>query len=279
MKSTDVYQLGSGIQLPPNATKILGDLGLAEALRAVATSPHEIDFRSYRDGDLLSKARLIPDMEVLYGAPHLVLHRGDLLALLVREAQLYGVNIVTDCMAARIDFSACTVCTVSGRVFTGDVLIGADGIKSAARDACLAKDTSPQPTGRLVYRLTIPTHKITANPNIRALVEPEKITCWMGPDAHVVCYNLTGKDICSVVLTRLDRNPAPPSTLNPQSAPMEELRAFFTGWDKQLRALLELATSALYWPLLGYQQNDSWTVSNRPFILIGDAAHNMEPHL
>jgi salicylate hydroxylase len=60
---------------------------------------------------------------------------------------------------------------------------------------------------------------------------------------------------------------------------MEELRAFFTSWDKQLRALLELATSALYWPLLVYQQNDSWTVPNRPFILIGDAAHNMEPHL
>jgi 2-polyprenyl-6-methoxyphenol hydroxylase-like FAD-dependent oxidoreductase len=112
--------------------------------------------------------------EPRYGAPHLVLHRGDLLALLVREARLHGVNIVTDCTAARIDFSACTVCTVSGRVFTGDVLIGADGIKSAARDACLGKDTSPQPTGRLVYRHSIPTHKITANPNIRALVEPEK---------------------------------------------------------------------------------------------------------
>lgn len=268
--------------MPPNSTKILGNWGLSDELFLHATSPHRIDFRSYRHGDLLSVASLVPDMQARHHAPHLVLHRGDLLALLLQEARRLDVQLETDCAAVDIDFATCTVSTANGKSFTGDVLIGADGDKSFVRDTLLGKDTSPQPTGKLVYRLTIPSDAIAANSMIRDLIQPPKITCWMGPDSHVVCYNLESKGICNLVLTRSDNDSS--STRHsdipgPRPASMDELRRFFSAWDEPLRHVLDLADSALYWPLLRGQDVDTWTHPCGSFILIGDAAHSMPPHL
>jgi salicylate hydroxylase len=218
-------------------------------------------------------------MHQRHGAPHLVLHRGDLLALLVQEARRLNVELVTDCAVASIDFAARTVRTVSGLVFTADVLVGADGDKSFVRDTLLGRNTSPEPTGTLVYRLTIPSDAIAANPSTRAFIDPPKITCWMGPDSHVVCYNLTNKGLCNVVLTKSDENPTLRRSPGPQPASLQELRSFFSAWDPSLRHLLDLAQSAMYWPLLRSRDIDTWTHPCGSFILIGDAAHSMSPHL
>ena len=147
------------------------DLGLTDGLLAAATSPLEINFLSYWNGDPLSVTRLVPDVEAQYHAPHLVLHRGDLLALLLKEARRLNIELWTDCAAAEIDFAACTVLTTSGKIFTSDGLIGADGIKSLVRDALVGEDTTPQPIGRLVYRFTVPTAAMLNQPRIRVLVE------------------------------------------------------------------------------------------------------------
>ncbi|KAF2676552.1 FAD/NAD(P)-binding domain-containing protein, partial [Lentithecium fluviatile CBS 122367] len=272
-------ELGSGIQMPPNSTKILKKWGLAAELLSHATSPHEINFRSYRDGDLLSATRLIPEMQAHYAAPHLVLHRGDLLALLLQEARRLNVGLAADCAVADIDFATCKVHTVSGEMFTGDVLIGADGVKSFSRDSLLGRDTSPQPSGKLVYRLTVRSDAIAANPSTRTLIETPKITCWMGPDSHVICYNLDSKGVCNVVLTKSDENPTFQHIAGPQPASIDELHCFFSAWDGTLRHVLDLAESAMYWPLLRSQDVDTWTHPCGAFILIGDAAHSMAPHL
>lgn len=218
-------------------------------------------------------------MQARHDAPHLVLHRGDLLALLLQEARRLKIELVTDCAVSNVNFAACTVRTDSGKVFTGDVLIGADGEKSFVRDTLFGRNTSPELTGKLVYRLTIPSDAIAANPNIRDLIEPAKITCWLGPNSHVVCYNLDSKGVCNVVLTKSDDNPSIHRAPSPQPAPMEELRRFFSAWDERLRGVLELAASALYWPLLRSRGIDTWTHPCGSFILIGDAAHSMPPHL
>jgi salicylate hydroxylase len=265
--------------MPPNSTRILKHWGLYEDLLAHATAPQDIQFRSYRNGELLSVTKLLPEMQALYDAPHLVLHRGDLLALLVREARRLNVDLNTDCAAADVDFAACTVRTVSGRIFTGDVLIGADGEKSIVRNTLLGRDTSPEPTGRLVYRLTVRSDAMVADPCTRQLIDPPRITCWMGPDTHILCYNLDSKGSCNVAFTTSDDNPTLQRPPGPQPAPIDELRRMFATWDEPLRRMLDLAESAVYWPHLRSRDNDIWTHPCGSFILVGDAAHAMLPHL
>lgn len=228
---------------------------------------------------MLSVTPLIPDVQTRYQSPHVVLHRADLLAVLVDEARRLNVELNTGCAAAEIDFSARTVRTVSGRVFTGDIIIGADGEKSSARNLALGQDTAPEATGRLVYRLTVKSAMMMTEQSTKGLVDPPRVTCWLGPDMHILCYNLESRDVCNVVFTRADDTPTQRRPPGPQPVPIDEMRRIFSDWDEPLRRMLDLAESAVYWPALKGRDINTWSHPSGSFILIGDAAHTMPPHL
>ncbi|KAH7414381.1 hypothetical protein DE146DRAFT_640153 [Phaeosphaeria sp. MPI-PUGE-AT-0046c] len=272
-------EVGAGIQVPPNATRILDQWGLLSRLLDYATSPLDIQFRSYGSGQILSVTPLIPDLQTRYHSPHLVLHRADLLSVLVDEARRLNVELRTGCAAAEIDFSARTVRTVSGHVFTGDIIVGADGEKSSTRNLAQGQDTAPETTGRLVYRLTVNSDLMMTEKSTRDLVHPPRITCWLGPDMHILCYNLESRDVCNVVFSRADDTPTQQRLPGPQLVAMEEMRRIFPHWDEPLRRMLDLAESAVYWPALKGRDIDTWSHRCGSFILIGDAAHTMPPHL
>ncbi|OCL05544.1 FAD/NAD(P)-binding domain-containing protein [Glonium stellatum] len=271
-------ELGAGIQVPPNCSYILKEWGLLDILSPLATAPQEINFRSYRSGDLLSQSVLVPDMEEQYGAPHMVIHRGDFLSMLLAEARGLGVGLLTGCNVTQIDFTTCSVWTANKQEFSADVIIGADGEESFCRASLLGKQDTPTCCGKLVYRFTVKSEVMRAHSDTMDLVDPPKVTCWMGPSSHVVCYDLPYRGVCNIVLTRPDERTDFAQT-GPLPADIEDVRYIFKDWDPVLKRVLDLADTIMFWPLLRAQETDIWTHDSGKFILIGDAAHHMTPHL
>jgi salicylate hydroxylase len=141
------------------------------------------------------------------------------------------------------------------------------------------KDAAPIPTGRLVYRLTIPSENLASDPATRGLVEPAKVTVWAGPGKHVLCYNLHTRGVCNVVLTTADDTPNVQRPPGPQNGSMEALRREFEGWDSVLTRVFEMAEHVVYWPFVRVREGDEWIASGGRGVLVGDAAHGMLPHM
>ncbi|KAF2279875.1 FAD/NAD(P)-binding domain-containing protein [Westerdykella ornata] len=271
-------QIGAGIQLPPNCCKILKHLGILESVRQLSTIPQEIDFLSYRNGELLCRTALAPDTETDYGAPHLVVHRGRLLGVLLQKAEELGVNLHTNCAVTRIDFDSPAVFTNDGRKFTADVVIGADGSRSSCLAALDGTSISQRRPRKMVYRLTLPSHVLKMHEDTVHLVSPAKITYWMGPAAHVVCYDLTHDGVCNMVLIK--NMPEPTSAQRgPGFDAITELEETFRDWDPVLSHVIKLADTVRFWPLQQARIAEKWTHEGGKFVLIGDASHTMATYL
>ncbi|KAI1140006.1 hypothetical protein F5Y05DRAFT_376846 [Hypoxylon sp. FL0543] len=273
-------ELGAGIQMPPNSTRIMREWGILENVLAKAAKPELMIFRSYHDGHALHVHRLWPDMEDKFGYPHLLIHRREILNILVNEARHLGVHMKLDCRVVETDLSARTVTTASGEVFAAKLLIAADGERSFCRSKILGRLDMPRPTGKLVYRLTLNTNAVRKDPEICHLVDSSPITCWLGPKSHVVAYEIPGDEIFNISLTCPD--PIEDRTqFGPRNADLMEMKSFFKDWNPMFLKLLDLATEARYWTLLQLpEENRVWVDDEaQSMILIGDAAHAMTPYL
>jgi salicylate hydroxylase len=257
------------------------DWGILDDLRNRGTTVHCIEFRSYKDGQILHSVQTWPDLEKRFGVPHLLVHRGDILEVLLHEARRSGVALHTNSEVVDMDLQAVSVTTANNDTLAADMIIGADGVHSVCRSKILGYDDPPQPTGRLVYRFSLDPKILHADPELRHLVNPPKCTCWMGPQAHMVVYEIQQRDFFNVVVICPDPVPGRVQ-LGPRSADVEELRRFFLTWDPICTKLLDLAQSPpQYWTLLQRPpKNRVWQDDQaKRMVLMGDAAHAMTPHL
>ncbi|KAL8883887.1 MAG: hypothetical protein Q9215_007942 [Flavoplaca cf. flavocitrina] len=233
-------EVGAGIQIPPNASRILKKWGLLDSIRAVSVQPSDFILRSYHDGTVLSKQNLVPYAEERYGAPYLHIHRADYHRILVAEAECLGVKIWLHSKISHIDFDEPSVQVVGqpGK-FHADIIIGADGLKSTCREAM--QGPPPHLTGDLAYRIVVKASDMKAHPGLRDLAEKPAINYWLGPSAHV------------------------------------EMRAIFKEWDPKLRILLGLVQESSRWRLQDSEEMGTWVRGK--FALLGDACHASLPYL
>lgn len=278
-----MLQVGAGIQIPPNSTRILARWGLLPAIEKVSVRPNSFILRSYKDGKVLSTQPLIPYCEQRYSHPYLHIHRADYHAVLVEEAKRLGVAIQLDSCVTSIDFDRPAV-YIKNRgdgdddndPFLADLIIGADGLKSICREALLGRPDPPHLTGDLAYRITVSADKMKAHPLLADLVAVPNINYWMGPDAHVVCYLLKGGNLYNIVVACPDNLP---ELVNQQKADLKEMNDLFATWDPQLRALLALTTDTSKWRLQNSREMASWSHPSGRFTLLGDACHATLPYL
>jgi len=271
-------EFGAGLQLTPNATRVLERLGVLEAVRARAMAPKAI--RILRGDDSAELARLpIEDAERRWGAPYLVIHRADLQRTLA-EAATRLPNV-----ALRLGAEVADIAVDERRVSiglnpspapareSGDVLIGADGLRSLARQRFGAGDADALVfSGRVAFRATVEAHKVAARWSAR------EVTLRLGARAHLVHYPLRGESVVNLVAA-IDSTWRGERADHPWdgAADRPTLNRAFHDWSREARALIGAASDWRAWPLFVREPIERFALG--PIALLGDAAHPMTPFL
>ncbi|KAF8490551.1 FAD/NAD-P-binding domain-containing protein [Russula emetica] len=273
--------VGAGIQVSPNATRLLHRWGLGEALAAVAVEPTAIVFRRYDTGSRVgykrSGARMVED----HGSPYYQIHRGDYQAMLLRLARAAtGVQIrlnstVRDVQPDPTLQGGPSVTLASGEVLYADVIIGADGVKSTLQKAVTGLDDAPTPTGDAAYRATISTDSMLQDPELRQFVETPEATVWMGPWRHLVAYNIRAKKEFNMVLLHPDDGSVESWT---EEGSGDKMRADFADFEPSVQKLLAFVKSTLKWRLMDRKPLNTWVHPQGRLALLGDACHPMLPY-
>ena len=279
--STDFFaanQLGAGINISPNATRLFREWGILHAVEEKSTAPYAAFMRSYRDHAELSKQQLGNLMEEMYSTPYLIIHRADLHSILLQEAKRIGVIVKLDIQFTCIDFVGPSVETSDGNKYVADVVIGADGEKSACRDALYGHSLSPRDSGDHVLRITVKICDLIQHDDLVDLVQPPCINFWVGPDSFGMAYPLKKDDVLSVTLTHA-HDPSTTVEQAPEIVAIADARDEFSQWNKKFQRVLDLAQGCIKWTLCDTPEVVRWTHSDGKFALLGDSAHVMPPFL
>lgn len=260
-------EVGAGIQLSPNATRLLWRLDLRAALEAVAVRPSALVQRRWQDGAELSRLDLA-DVEEMFGAPYLHVHRADLIDVLRSAVPRSAVRIGERVVGVSPAPDAAEITTADGAQHTYDVVIGADGIHSMVRRAVVEHPTPPRFSGHVAYRALIPG---VVAAELGAAVDA---TNWMGPGGHLVHYFVRARTMFNIVaVTTSDWEVE--SWNEPGDA--DELRRAFADWAPVLCRLLDRVTHTHRWALFDRDPLPAWTRGR--LVLLGDACHPMLPYV
>jgi salicylate hydroxylase len=268
-------ETGAGIQLSPNATRILSDLGLAERLAARVVVPEALRVLKGRNGREILRMPLGTFASARYGAPYWSIHRGDLQGVLAAAVN-ESLDITLKLGVRMEDFAAHdNGISVSARGRNGiwheqgDALIAADGLWSVAR-AHIGSADRPRFARRVAWRALVPASLVAAE-----FREP-LIHLWLGRDAHVVHYPVKAGAMINIVVIIEDTWNAPgwsaPANSNDLLSRLSPQR-----WAEPLLGLLNIPENWLRWALFDRRPLRKW--SRGPAALLGDAAHPMLPYL
>ncbi|EGW31388.1 salicylate hydroxylase [Spathaspora passalidarum NRRL Y-27907] len=269
-------EVGAGIQIPPPSIKVLNAMGVLKEVEDNAIFPHDLNIRRWETGDVLSQQNLIPYTLDQYQGHYLHVHRADYHKALVNRAQEVGVEIYLGARVEEVDFDSSTVTTSDGRLFSGDIIVGYDGVKSRLRSLILGREDLAYDTGDLAYRALIHVEEMKKYPELSKLWSRPDINFWWGPRMHVVVYFLQGGKTCNIVVLCPDTLPR---DVLVQEATKEELLDLFAGWDPTLITMFNLIHSIGKWRLQNSRELKSWTHETGNCIILGDASHATLPYL
>jgi 6-hydroxynicotinate 3-monooxygenase len=261
-------RLGAGIQQSPNSIRVLQELGLDKRLRELAFQPPSMRYRDSVTGELLWERFLGEEFEQRYGAPHLLLHRGDLhmaLATLVPDDVIHLGKKLVDFESGS---AGVTLRFADGTSAQADAMVAADGVHSLVRDRMLGPE-KPHFTGRVAYRTTFPARLLNG-------LEIDDATKWIAPDRHIVIYYINPRrdEVYFVTST-----PEPDYDLESWSTKgdMAALRDLYRDFHPQVRGVLEACPEAHKWALVERDPLPRWTEGR--VVLLGDACHPMTPYM
>jgi salicylate hydroxylase len=266
-------EIGAGVQVSANAVKVLYDLGLREALEAVAVRPRAFHFRRFDSGEVLHQIPLAEAHEQANGAPYYHIHRADLHTLLARkvfELDPYCIRLGTRAEGYAEDVQGVTLMLGGGQSASGDVLVGADGIKSRVRRQIIG-DTAASYTGDVAWRAVIPAERLPDG------FMEKVVTIWCGPKRHAVAYFLRrGAALNFGGCVERAQAEGESWTLK---RPWEELKADFAGWHDDIQTAIDAIDrdSCYQWSLFNREPASNWSTARAT--LLGDAAHPTLPYM
>lgn len=273
-RATQLSEVGAGIQIGPNVTRILQAWGLGAALAEVAAFPKQLQARDAQTGQVLGTLRLGERAQALYGAPYATIHRADLQGLLQRAVQDAGValHLGQTVHGWYETEEALQVNTAEGLSLQVSSLIGADGIWSAVRQQLLG-DASARFTGHLAYRALV------AQVDLPAHLRSDQITVWMGPRLHVVHYPVRSGQWLNLVAIVHGAKPDQAQDWD-QAGHTQALMQAMGAVGRDLHERLASVPAWRQWALHDRSPvSGSNDMAQGRVALLGDAAHPMRPYL
>ena len=270
-------EVGAGLQLGANATRVLARLGVLEALLALGVRPREVRLRAAVSGRRVAVRPLGAVNDARYGAPYLHLHRADLQRVLLEAVRARGISLQLDrrLQALQQDDAGVHLELMDGagnrHAATADACIGADGLHSRLREVLFGA-AAPHFTGNVAWRATLPVAAIAALP---AAAREPVVTVWMGDGGHLVQYLVRGGALANIVAVFEDTRWSREGWHEPGDA--DALRARFAGWHPEVRELLAQVTDCHLWALCDRTPMPTWRGGR--CTLLGDACHPMLPFL
>lgn len=268
-RSPVLTEVGAGIQLSPNAMHVLTALGLDAGLRQTGVEPEALEMRLGDSGRLVVSIPAGPAMQQRHGAPYLHVHRQDLVAALSRLLEMRAPGALQTggtVTGIRADPAGVEVTLDTGLQIPGDVLVGADGIRSTVR-AHLLPQARARFTGQVAWRAVLP---LTGLPE--ALTRP-RATVWVGPGRHLVTYLVRSGTALNVVA--VEEQPGWEIESWTEPGDPAQLQAAFAGFCAPVRQALARVGPCHRWALHDRAPLERW-VRGR-IGLLGDACHPMLP--
>ena len=266
-------EVGAGITLSPNASRVMIHLGLGEGMRRLGVVPPRQITQNLSTGEVLIERERGEAVEAQYGAPYIHLHRADLHSLLaetLESLQPGAIRVGHKLAGITSDDAGASLSFEHGAPIEAGVAIGADGVKSVTRDALFRTDP-PRFTGQVAWRGVVATDSVEAE--ARAL--PPGI--WIGERRLFMRYPMRGWSLLNYVAFVEMEGWEEEGWAIPSSN--EELLGHYAHAEPHLRAVIAATPPGqlFKWALHAREPLDSWIAGS--VTLLGDAAHGMLPFM
>lgn len=246
------------------ATRELRRLDLLDAVAAQSTRPSHLTFRTWSDGSEICRYALGREAEDEFGAPYLLVHRADLHHALTAAVPHRSIRLNTEVVGIDQDGDRAHVTTANGERLDADLVVAADGIRSAARQWLFGPDEAVF-SRTAAYRALLPAGEV-------ADLDLPELALWLGPGRHFVHYWVRGGELLNVVA--VVRAEAARESWTARAEPGEQRREF-DGWDSRVVSVLERAGRVSRYGLHTRVPLARWNIGR--VTLLGDSAHAMVP--
>jgi salicylate hydroxylase len=264
-------EVGAGVQVAANASRVLTALGLGDALERIGYQPTERETRLWNTGKTWTQIALGATAIERYGFPHYTVHRADLQAILidaVTREKPAAIRLGARCVDFSQSDDGVTLRLDSGEAIAGDALIGADGIHSSVRRILFGAD-KPTFTGFVAWRGLAPAHKLPER------LKRQVSTNWISENAHAVHY-LVRKGALMNIIAVVERDDWQVESWTAQGT-IAEWAADYAGWHDDIHAVIRNIEVPFKWALMVHEPLPRWSVAR--VTLLGDACHSALPFL
>lgn len=270
-RSAGIREIGAGVQISPNAGRLLHSLGLGAAYSEISVNPHRVVLRRWEDDSIIRATDLDESFLSQHQVPLANVARNELVEILgnaVAAATNVTLKFSTHVVSVEPGDSSSEVIFVDGSSQSFDIVIGADGIHSVVRP-CVGGIDKPRFSGSAAYRALVP----------RSAVEdlPIDVTNRMGPDRHVVSYFI-GRNRSHLNLVCISPEDSWETESWTEQGTMEDLYSRFEGWSPDFLSLLGRVEEPIFrWALYDREPLEQRGIGTTT--LLGDACHPMLPFM
>lgn len=270
-RSAGIREIGAGVQISPNAGRLLHSLGLGAAYSEISVNPHRVVLRRWEDDSIIRATDLDESFLSQHQVPLANVARNELVEILGSAVAVRAnVTLKFSTHAVKVEpgDASSEVIFADGSSQSFDIVVGADGIHSVVRP-CVGGIDKPRFSGSAAYRALVP----------RSAVEdlPIDVTNRMGPDRHVVSYFI-GRNRSHLNLVCISPEDSWETESWTEQGTMEDLLSRFEGWSPEFLSLLGRVEEPIFrWALYDREPLEQWGIGTTT--LLGDACHPMLPFM